>query len=90
LIFQAVFVDFSTVVKKDFWSYDPQIKKSSIKIYWEKYEVFCQKKAYACWFKFVEKIFTTHEKSTKIARKIKKSGNKSKEVLALRPSHEKM
>jgi hypothetical protein len=36
------------------------------------------------------KIFTTHEKSIKIARKIKESGTKSQEFLVLRPSDEKM
>jgi hypothetical protein len=39
---------------------------------------------------YVGKFFTTHEKSTKIALKIKKSGTKSQEILVLLPSDEKI
>jgi hypothetical protein len=43
----------------------------------------CYEKAYACWFKLVDKIFTMHEKSHE-------SGTKSEEFLVLRPSNQEM
>jgi hypothetical protein len=59
-------------------------------MYSEEGVVFSQKKNSCLLVQIYRKIFTTHEKSIKIASKIKESGAKSEGILVLIPSDENM